>query len=93
MSNDFDRLGLIILLKNPSAVLLYVLMGVGPWGWPISMATMQMGSVCFPLWCTVPTSASAAEDMTFLKVTHSVRMGPLGFGVGIWLVFCNLSLK
>ena len=33
------------------------------------------------------TSASAADDITFRSVTHSVSTGPLGVGVGICVVF------
>ena len=71
----------------PWEVLLSVLMVVGGCGWPNSSRAVRMGTAVLALWKIPIVSASAAEDMTFLTVLHSVCSGPLGAGVGVWLFF------
>ena len=74
ISHNFYRSLQMVALKKPAAVWLSVLMGVGPWGWNIS-ASVGIGIVVTPLWCSVPASISAANVKMFFNVTHSVRMG------------------
>ena len=93
MSNDLLRFCRIFLFRNPSAVRLSVFKGMGHCRWPISFNVVIMGTANFLLWWTVPTSASAADDITLRSVTHSVKIGPLGVGVGMECVLLILSLR
>ena len=65
----------------PAAVELSVLIGVGGCGNPISARQVRMGTATCPLWKRAPSSASAADAMTFRSVLHSAWRGPLGVGV------------
>lgn len=46
-----------------------------------------------PFQYTVPTSASAAEDITPFMIWYSVRIGPFGIGVGILVVSLILLIQ
>ena len=77
MSIDFVAFDMILLLINPSAVLLSVCIGVSGCGWPISSSVLRVGTAVFALMNRAPNSASAADDMTFLIICEMLRTAPL----------------
>ena len=56
----------------PLAAELSVFIGVGGWVKPSSRSVTIRGTVVCPLWNSPPTSASAADANTGLKILHSV---------------------
>ena len=75
MSNIFDRLGSIFFVKETISRAVVRFKGCGSCGCPISMAAILTGITIFPLWCTVPTSASAADDIIFLMLHTQLKWG------------------
>ena len=64
----------------PSAAELSVFIGVGGWLKPSSWSVILRGTVVCPLWNSPPTSASAADATTCLRILHSVWIGPFAGG-------------
>ena len=59
---------------KPDVVELLVAMGVGGYGWFITMMRYLIETASLAFWKTPLVSASAAEEITFLKVLHSIWM-------------------
>ena len=78
--NELLRFWRMLLFRNSSVVALSVFNGMGPCMCPVLDKVVMIGAATFPFWWTVPTSASAADDMSLRKVTYSVKIGPLGVG-------------
>ena len=81
MSIALEFFCLIEELTIPAAVELSVLSGVHGWGWPSSARHVRIGSAICALWKSAPSSASAADAITFLRVLHSAWRTPLGVGL------------
>ena len=74
---DLSRLLAMLLVMNPSAVVLSVCIGVGGCLWPIVSNARRAGIASLQLMKRAPNSASAAEDMTAFMICEMVRMYPL----------------
>ena len=81
MSIALDIFCLMLLLAIPTAVELLTCIGVGGWGWPISMSVVCMGTAAWPLRKRAPYSASAEDDMTLRKILHKTWTKLLRMGV------------
>ena len=77
----------------PMDVILSVLIVIRGCGCPNSFNVVLIGTAILALWKTPIVSASAAEDMTLRIVLHSVWMGPLGFGSGVFVLGGIRSLR
>ncbi len=62
-------------------VLLSVCIGVGGWGWPISLSVWRMETAVFALMKRAPSSASAMDDMIARIICEMLRMAPLFVGM------------
>ena len=71
ISIDFVRLGLIDLLMKPAAVELSVWMGIADCGRCRAVSVRAKGMLIFALWYTAPSSASAADVTTCLRMGYS----------------------
>ena len=63
-------------MKIPSAAELSVFIGVGGWVKPSSWSVIIRVTAVCPLWNSPPTSASAADATTCLRIMHYVWIGP-----------------
>ena len=90
MSKLFDLFCLTVLLIIPSAQVLSVVMGVGGWMCPRNLSVSLSGQASWPHLKAAPTSASAAEDMTFFMMLHSIWMLPLMGGLSSGLRLLGL---
>ena len=82
MSIDFVFLGMMVALDTPTAVELSHWMGDLGCGHPISVRDWCSGTMALAQMKRPASSASAAEDMTFLMICATVRTGPLYVGAG-----------
>ena len=80
MSIALDQRCLQVPLEMPLAVELSVWSGVAGCGWPISTRVVLSTVPSFAFKKRAPSSASAAEDMTCLRILAMLRIGPLGGG-------------
>ena len=64
----------------PSAVELSVFIGVGGWVKPITWSVILMSTAVCPLWNNPLTSASDADATTYLRILHSMWIGPFSGG-------------
>ena len=76
MSIALDLSCLTVAVTMPLDAELYVLIGVCGWVKPSSWSVMRRGTPVFQLWNSPPTSASAVEATTCLRILHSVWVGP-----------------
>ena len=82
MSIDFVFRGIMIALDNPTAVdLSHWMVDLGC-GHPISVRDWRSGTMALAQTKRPASSASAAEDMTFLMIYETMRTGPLYVGAG-----------
>ncbi len=81
MSIAFNAFGIILLVNRSCAVMLSVCIGVGGGGWPSSLSMWRMETAVFALMKRVPSSASAADDMTAQIICEMLRMAPLFVGM------------
>ena len=72
----------MVLLVTPSAVELYVCMGVLGWGHPISMRVFRMGNIALSVMKRPVSSASAAKYMKNLMIWEMVIMDSFSPGTG-----------
>ena len=77
MPMDFCLCGAMMLLMNPSAVLVLVCIGMVGCGCPVAMSAWRAGMASLQLMYRLPSSASAADDMTDLMICVTVRTAPL----------------
>ncbi len=70
-------------MSSACAVELSVCIGVRVWGWPISLSVVRMETAVFALMNRVPSSASAADDMTALIICDMLRTAPLFIGISL----------
>ena len=82
MSVDFAFRGMVVSLYTPTAVELSHWMGDLGCGRPISVRDWRSGTIALAKMKRPASSASAAEDMTFLMICATVRTGPLYVGAG-----------
>ena len=82
MSIDFVFRGMMVELDTPTAVELLHWMGDLGCGHPISVRDWRSGTMVLAQMKRPASSASAAEDMTFLMICATVRTGPLYVGAG-----------
>ena len=75
MSIALDLFCLTVAVTMPSSAELSVFIGVGGWVKPSSWSVILRGTAVFPLWNSPPTSASAADATTCLRILYSVWMG------------------
>ena len=59
---------------------LSVFVGVGGWVKPSSWSVILRGTTVCPLWNSPPTSASAADATTCLRILHSMWIGTFASG-------------
>ena len=71
---------IVVAVTMPSAADLYVFIGVGGWVKQSSRSVILRGTAVFPLCNSSPTSASAADATTCLRIMHSVWIGPFAGG-------------
>ena len=71
------RLGWIVCLTTPNAVLLSTWIGVGGWGCPISINRCCIGTSSRALIYRAPNFASAADIITALMIWNTVSTEPL----------------
>ena len=64
----------------PLAAELSFFIGVHGWVKPSSLSAILGGTDVCPLWNSPPTSASAADATTCLRILHSVWIGPFAGG-------------
>ena len=77
MSMDLVLRGIMVSLVTPTAVELSYWMGVLGCGHPISMSAWLSGTIYLAIMKRPSSSASEADDMTFLIICAIVRTGPL----------------
>ena len=82
MSVDFVLLGMMVASDTPKAVELSHWMGDLGCGHTISVIDWRSGTMALAQMKRPASSASAAEDMTFLMIFATVRTGPLYVGAG-----------
>ena len=80
MSIAFGLFCLTVAVTMPLAAELSVFIGVGGWVKPSSWSVILRGTTVCPLWNSPPTSASAADATTCLRILHSVWIGPFAGG-------------
>ena len=78
----FGRFVYYFLLVNPTAVELYVWMGVLDCGHHISINVLRNGIIFLAVMYNAAISASAADAITVLMIWAIVKTGPLSFGFG-----------
>ena len=89
---DFDAFGVMVPIASPMAVLLSVVMGVGPCCMcPNSSKVCCIGIACLQLKYNAASSASDAEDMTCVMMEESVCMAPLLKSLSLLLVSVGRS--
>ena len=74
---DFSRFLAIFLLTTPKDVVLSVCIGVGGFLCPTISSACRAGIASLQFMKRSPSSASAAEDITALMISETVRMAPL----------------
>ena len=84
MSIKFVFLGMMVALDTPTAVELSHWMGDLGCGHPIYVRDWCSGTMVLAQMKRPASSASAAEDMTFLMICATVRTGPLYVGAGMF---------
>ena len=77
MSMALDLRCLTVSLMMPEAVELSVRMGVGPCGCPISSNEVLSTSPSLKLMNRPPNSTSAAEALTFFRMSATTNIDPL----------------
>ena len=77
MSIDLVAFAIILLLMRPCAVELSVWMGVRGCGCPSSSRVFRIGTAVFAFKNNAPSSASAADDMTCLRMVDRLSTAPL----------------
>ena len=82
MSIDFVFRGMMVELATPTAFELSYWMGDLGCGHPISVRDWRSGTMALEQMKRPASSASAAEDMTFLMICETVRTGSLYVGAG-----------
>ena len=78
----FDLLCFTVSFVIPSTRTLSVTVGVGGWGYPISIRVWHIGSASFPLWNSPPSSASAVDAFTLFMIVEMTWIAPLVGGGG-----------
>jgi len=71
-----------VSVSIPTAHLLSNCSGVGPWGWPISVSVVRMGTASLALINPEPVSDSCTDDITASMILLLTRMGALSGGGG-----------
>ena len=74
MERDFCLL--MVLLTIPTAVVLSMCIGIGGCGWPNSWRMIRMIFASCALRKRAPSSASAADAATILRIVQLTRMAP-----------------
>ena len=80
MSIALDIFCLTVAVTMPLVAELSVFIGVGGWVKPSSWSVIIRGTAICPLWNIPPTSDSAADANTCLRILHSVWIGPFSGG-------------
>ena len=75
-----DLFCLNVAVTMPLAAELSDFIGVGGWVKPISWSAILRGTAVCPFCNSPPTSASAADATTFLRILHSVWIGTFAGG-------------
>ncbi len=81
MSMAFNALGRILLVSSACAVELSVWMGVCGCGCPNSSNVRRIDTAVLALMNSVPSSASAADDITVLIICEMFNTAPLLMGI------------
>ena len=82
MSMDLVLHEMMVSLVTPNSVELSHWMGVLGCGHPIYMSVWSSGTIYLVMVKRPSSSASEADDMTFLNICAIVRTGPLWRGIG-----------
>ncbi len=77
ISIDLDICHFTVLFAMPTVVELLQCIGVGGWGCSIFLSVSQKIVACLPLRNNAPSSASAADATTNLKIAHNVQKCPV----------------
>ena len=80
MSIALDIFCLTVAVTMPSVAELSVFIGVGGWLKLSSWGVILRITSVYPLWNSPPTSASAADAPTCLRILHPVWIGPFAGG-------------
>jgi hypothetical protein len=81
MSMAFSALGKILLVSSACTVKLSVWMGVRECECPISLSVIHMDTAILALMNSVPSLASAADDITALIICEIFNTTPLFMGI------------
>ena len=81
MSMLFVAFGMILLFSSPFDVELSVCIGVFDCGCPISSSVFFSGTASFQFMNSVPSSASAADDITDFIIFETFITAPLFAGI------------
>ncbi len=81
MSMAFNALGIILLVSSAWAIELSVCMGVQVCRCPISLRVRRMETAVLALMNSVPSSASAANDITALIICNMLSTAQLLMGM------------
>ena len=77
MSMALERLCLVEVLAMPTAVELSQMTFVGCWLCPSSSSVVRVAAPSLAFINIAPSSASAAEDITFFRIFAIAKIGPL----------------
>ena len=80
MSITLDLFCLTVAVTIPLAAELSVFIGVGGWVKLSSWSVIHRGADVCPLWNSPPTSASATDATTCLRILYSVWIGTFAGG-------------
>ena len=75
-----ERFCIPVAVTMPSAAELFVFVRIDGWVKPSSWSVILRGANICPLCYSPPTSASAADATTCLRIMHSVLIGPFSGG-------------
>jgi hypothetical protein len=81
MPMAFKALGIILLVSSAWAIELLVCIGVQVCGCPMSLRVHCMETAILALMNNVPSSASAANDITALIICHMLSTAQLLMGI------------
>ena len=92
MSIALDLFCITVAVTMPSAAELSVFIGVGGWVKPSPWIVILRGAAVCPLWNSPPTSASAVDATTCLRIMHSMWIGTFA-GDGRLEIFRSVGSK
>jgi hypothetical protein len=74
ISIDLDLFLFAVLFAIPTGVELSQCIGIGGWGWPISLSVSRKSIACLHLRKNALSLASVADMMTNRQIAHNIKM-------------------